>query len=267
MESAIGGSSREEREAAGAVAPARGATAGYVHSTDAGSAVDGPGLRFLVFLAGCAFRCVYCHNPDTWKQHPSQRRTVDDLVAEIGKYAPWLKRVGGVTVSGGEPLQQARFVEALLREVKEKWGLHTAIETQGYLVRRLPDSWFEPLDLVLLDIKHIDSEGYRQITGGFALKPTLEAARRLGQLGKDIWIRHVVVPGSTDTMETAERLADFVASIPTVRRVELLPFHQLGREKWRELGIPYTMENVQPPDAAFVESLRAPFRARGIETC
>lgn len=244
-----------------------GAVSGYVHSTDAGSAVDGPGLRFLVFLAGCSFRCVYCHNPDTWKAHPQQRRTVDDLVAEIGKYAPWLKRVGGITVSGGEPLQQAPFVEALFREVKAKWGLHTAIETQGFLMKRLSDTWFEPLDLVLLDIKHIRSEAYREITGGFALKPTLDAARRLGDLGKDIWIRHVVVPGSSDTMETAEALADFVASIPTVRRVELLPFHQLGRDKWHELGIPYTMENVEPPDAALVERLRAAFRERGIETC
>jgi pyruvate formate lyase activating enzyme len=261
-----GSACEDERGVAGGEAE-KGSPYGYVHSTDAGSAMDGPGLRFLVFLAGCAFRCVYCHNPDTWKTHASQRRSLDDLVAEIGKYAPWLKRVGGVTISGGEPLQQPQFVEALLREVKVRWGLHTAIETQGYLAKRLSDSWFEPLDLALLDIKHIDPDEYRRITGGFALRPTLELARRLGGLGKDIWIRHVVVPGSTDTLETAQRLADFVATIPTVRRVELLPFHQLGREKWRELGIPYAMDKVEPPDAATVESLRRPFRERGIETC
>ena len=240
---------------------------GFVHSTEPGSAVDGPGMRFLVFLAGCEFRCLYCHNPDTWTATGAARRSVDDVADEIGRYLPWIRRSGGVTVSGGEPLMQSRFVEALFRELKARWGLHTALETQGHLMGRLPDSWFEPLDLVLLDIKHIDEEGHRALTGGFPLEPTLEAARRLGRLGKDIWIRHVVVPGYTDRMEVAERLAAFVATIPTVRRVELLPFHQLGRDKWRDLGIPYPMENVVPPDPALVEALRAPFRSRGLETC
>jgi len=249
------------------VAASVGGPWGYVHSTDAGSAVDGPGLRFLVFLAGCSFRCAYCHNPDTWKTHRAQKRSLEDLAAEIGKYAPWLKRVGGVTVSGGEPLQQAPFVEALFRAVKERWGLHTAIETQGHLAARLPDSWFEPADLFLLDIKHIDEEGHRALTGGFSLEPTLECARRLGRLGKRVWVRHVVAPGYTDNLETAERLADFVSTLPTVDRVELLPFHQHGRDKWRELGLPYPMADAEPPTPELVEALRAPFRARGIETC
>jgi len=240
---------------------------GFVHSTESGSAVDGPGLRFLVFLYGCEFRCLYCHNPDTWRADPSSRRSVSDVADEIGRYLPWMRRSGGLTVSGGEPLMQARFVEALFREVKSRWGLHTAIETQGHLMGRLPDSWFEPLDLVLLDIKHIDDEGHRALTGGFPLEPTLEAARRLAALGKDIWVRHVVVPGYTDRLDVAERLAAFVSAVPTVRRVELLPFHQLGRDKWRELGIPYPMERAAPPDPALVESLREPFRARGIECC
>lgn len=250
-----------------AIGPREFGIPGFVHSTEAGSAVDGPGLRFLVFLAGCAFRCVYCHNPDTWKAQDSQRRSVEDLLEEIGRYAPWLKRVGGLTVSGGEPLQQATFTGALIRGAKERWGLHTAIETQGYLAERLKDQWFEPLDLVLLDIKHIDEDAYRELSGGFSLQPSLRAARRLGDLGMDLWIRHVVVPGSTDRMDVAERLADFAAGIPTVRRVELLPFHQLGRDKWRVLGIPYPMEGVRPPDPELVERLRRPFRERGIETC
>jgi pyruvate formate lyase activating enzyme len=261
----------DRSEAAGAAdggpAGASAPVLGFVHSTEPGSAVDGPGMRFLVFLAGCEFRCIYCHNPDTWTAAGAVRRSVADVADEIGRYLPWIRRTGGVTVSGGEPLMQSRFVEALFREVKARWGLHTAVETQGHLLGRLPDSWFEPLDLALLDIKHIDEEGHRALTGGFPLEPTLEAARRLGRLGKDIWIRHVVVPGYTDRIDVAERLAAFVSAIPTVRRVELLPFHQLGRDKWKELGIPYPMERVVPPDPALVEALRAPFRARGLETC
>jgi pyruvate formate lyase activating enzyme len=239
---------------------------GYVHSTEAGSAVDGPGLRFLVFLAGCSYRCLYCHNPDTWSAQASQVRTVDSLVDEMAPYAAWMKRGGGLTVSGGEPLQQPRFVEALLRAVKERLQLHTAIETQGYLAPRLPDAWFEPLDLVLMDLKHIDDDAHRKLTGGFSVRPSLDTARRLAALGKEMWIRHVIVPGFTDNLEIIERLADFVATLPTVTRVELLPFHQLGRDKWAALGLPYALAGTVPPSPELVESLRAPFRERGIET-
>ncbi len=238
---------------------------GYVHSTESGSAVDGPGMRFMVFLSGCEFRCLYCHNPDTWKTSGAIRRSAADVADEIGRYVPWMRRSGGLTVSGGEPLMQSRFLNALLKEVKARWGLHTAIETQGHLMGRLRDSWFEPLDLVLLDIKHIDDEGHRELTGGFPLAPTLQAAKRLADLGIDIWVRHVVVPGYTDSLDVAEGLADFVSTIPTVKRVELLPFHQLGRDKWHSLGIPYPLERVQPPSPVLVEALRAPFRKRGLQ--
>jgi len=240
---------------------------GYIHSTESGSAVDGPGLRYLVFLAGCAYRCLYCHNPDSWTQDETQLRTVDSLIEDIAPYASWLKRGGGVTLTGGEPLRQPDFAFALLTGIKEKLGLHTALETQGFYASKLPDSWFAPLDLVLMDLKHIDDAGHRALTGGFPVQPSLDTARRLSALGKEMWIRHVIVPGHTDTLETAEALAAFVATLSTVSRVELLPFHQLGRDKWRTLGLNYPMENAVPPSPALMEQLRKPFRALGIETC
>ncbi len=240
---------------------------GYIHSTESGSAVDGPGLRYLVFLAGCAYRCLYCHNPDSWKQNESQLRSVDEVVAGIAPYAAWLKRGGGVTITGGEPLRQPRFAYHLLAAIKSELGLHTAMETQGFYARRLPDSWFAPLDLVLMDLKHIHDGPHRALTGGFPVKPSLDTARRLASLGKEMWIRHVIVPGYTDSMAVAEAMAAFVATLPTVTRVELLPFHQLGRDKWTSLGIHYPMDGVQPPSPQLVEDLRAPFRALGIEVC
>jgi len=239
---------------------------GFVHSTEAGSAVDGPGLRYLIFLAGCAFRCVYCHNPDTWQTFPSQLQSVDRVIAQIEPYASWLKKTGGVTITGGEPMFQPDFTQALLHELK-RLGLHTALDTQGYFASKLSDAWFDCVDLVLLDIKHIDEDAHRILTGGFSLEPVLATARRLGAMGKELWIRHVIVPGFTDRVDVAERLAQFVGSLPTVTRVELLPYHRLGREKWRALGLPYALEDVLPPDLALVERLRLPFRERGIETC
>lgn len=229
--------------------------------------MDGPGLRFLVFMAGCSFRCGYCHNPDTWEPSKSQERSLDSLLQEMESYVPWMIRSGGITVSGGEPLRQAEFVNALLRASKERWNIHTAIETQAYFAPKLADSWFDPLDLVLLDIKHIDDVLHRKLTGGFPVEPTLATALRLAKLGKEMWIRHVVVPGYTDSLEHMERMAEFVATLPTVSRVELLPFHQLGSHKWNTLGIPYPFEGVQAPDPDFVETLRAPFRSRGLECC
>lgn len=239
---------------------------GYVHSSEAGSAVDGPGLRYLIFLAGCSYRCLYCHNPDTWNAQTAERKTVDELIQEIKPYVPWLKRPGGITLSGGEPLQQPRFVENLLRSVKQQLSLHTAIETQGYLATRLPDSWFEPLDLVLMDLKHIDDQAHRALTGGFSVEPSLQTARRLAKMGKEMWIRHVIVPGYTDDPVMLTRLAQFVATLATVTRVELLPFHQLGQDKWKSLGLPYTLQNTRPPSPEQMEQFRDLFWAQGLET-
>jgi pyruvate formate lyase activating enzyme len=235
---------------------------GFVHSVERGATVDGPGMRYLVFLAGCAFRCLYCHNPDTWKAYSHQKKSLGEVVDDVGKYLPYLRR-GGVTVSGGEPLGQATFVKAFFEEVKDRWGLHTALDTQGNLGHRLDDAWFEPVDLLLLDIKHMDDDRHRALTA-FPNAPTLEFAKRMAGLGKELWIRHVVVPGWTDEVAHAEALADFIATLPTVTKVDLLPFHQLGAHKWKELNLEYKLKDTLPPSDEVMEPLRAVFRARGL---
>lgn len=170
---------------------------GYLHSVESGAAVDGPGMRFVFFLSGCQFRCLYCHNPDTWKLHGGRPVTLDQALDEVRPYAGFLKFAGGVTLSGGEPLMQADFAGRLLARLKDELGLHTALDTQGFLHAGLDDDWFRPVDMVLLDIKHSDPERYRLITGQ-DLRPTLDFARRLVRLNKPMWIRYVLVPGLTD---------------------------------------------------------------------
>jgi pyruvate formate lyase activating enzyme len=234
-----------------------------VHSVERGATVDGPGVRYLIFLAGCAFRCLYCHNPDTWKAWSHQKKSLAEVVEDIGRYLPYLRRGGGLTVSGGEPLGQATFVGALFEEVKDRWGLHTALDTQGNLGGRVDDAWFDSVDLLLLDIKHLDDGRHRALTA-FPVEPTLEFARRMARLGKPMWIRHVVVPGWTDNLDHAGRLADFVTTLPSVERVELLPFHQLGAQKWKELNLEYKLADTLPPTDGVMESLRGVFRQRGL---
>jgi len=237
---------------------------GFVHSTERGSAVDGPGIRYLLFLSGCAFRCLYCHNPDTWKLQAGELREVGELVTEIGKYAEFLKRGGGVTVSGGEPLFQADFVRELFLRVKAELGLHTCLDTNGFLAADLPDKWFDCVDLVLLDIKHIDDEKHKALTG-FSNKPVLDFARRLSALGKPMWIRHVLLPGHTDAPEDIEVLTEFVKSLGSVERVEILPFHQMGSGKWRESGMNYALEGKSACSQEQAETVREAFRKKGID--
>ena len=236
---------------------------GFVHSVERGATVDGPGMRYLIFLAGCAFRCLYCHNPDTWKAYSHQKKNLSEVLEDVGRYLPYIQKRGGVTVSGGEPLGQATFVKAFFEEVKERWGLHTALDTQGNLGSRLDDAWFEPLDLVLLDIKHMDDETHRALTA-FSVTPTLEFAQRMAGLGKELWIRHVVVPGWTDEVSHAEKLADFLLTLPTVTKVDLLPFHQWGAHKWQELNLEYRLKDTLPPSKEVMEKLQLVFRERGL---
>ena len=236
---------------------------GSIHSLEAGSAVDGPGLRYIVFLAGCAFRCTYCHNPDSWDIKNSRTLTVDELCREIEPFTLWLKQ-SGVTLSGGEPLLQPEFVHNLCLALKERFNLHTAVETQGYHALKLKDEWFVPIDLILLDIKHLDETNHRILTGGFSAEPALTTARRLSRLGKEIWIRQVVLPGFTDTLDYMEKLAAFVETLPTVTRVELLPYHRFGIEKWHALGLAYAHETMEVPTPALLEILKEPFIKRDI---
>jgi pyruvate formate lyase activating enzyme len=225
--------------------------------------LDGPGVRFVAFLAGCPLRCLYCHNPDTACLTDSPLRDADDLLAEIRAQLPFLRRGGGVTISGGEPLVQPEFVKTLLRGAKSL-GLHTAIDTTGYLGRRVDDEHLALTDLWLLDVKSFVPETYRAVTG-VDLAPTLEFARRLAAAGKKMWLRFVVVPGLTDAPDNIDGVARFAASLGSaVERVEVLPFHKLGEYKWAQLGRPYALGSTPAATPAQAEAARARFRAHGL---
>ena len=236
---------------------------GFLHSFTTGSTVDGPGVRVVAWTAGCQFRCQYCHNPDTWTMTNGIPVTVDRSAAELRKYRSGLKvMAGGVTLSGGEPLLQDRFAMKLLSRARTM-GIHTALDTNGSLGARLSDSEFENIDLVLLDIKSWDPERHRQLTGS-DIEPVLDFARRLGARKRPIWVRFVLVPDLTDDAENIAQIAGFAASLGTVERVDVLPFHQMGRFKWKALGLNYKLGEVQPPLPETVERACAQFRAEGL---
>lgn len=228
---------------------------GYVHSVETGAASDGPGVRFALFLTGCPFRCLYCHNPDTWELHAGKRTTTDEAIAEIAKYAGFLRIAGGLTITGGEPLTQPEFVYEIFRRAKEELRLHTVLDTNGFLAHQLPDSWFDPIDLVLLDIKQMNPLKHKVLTG-CELQPVLDFAKRLDHLGKKMWIRYVLVPGYTDATEDIQALADFLHTLKNVERIEVLPFHNMAIHKWDALGIPYKLKNLRPPSQASVENAK-----------
>jgi pyruvate formate lyase activating enzyme len=236
---------------------------GYVHSWEVGSTVDGPGLRFVAFLTGCLLRCDYCHNPDTWHKHNGRPVTVLRALREIGKYTQVLKLSrGGVTLSGGEPMVQHAFMAQVFRRCKAL-GLHTCVDTSGRLGDRLSDAELMDIDLQLLDIKSGDPAVYERLTRQ-PLQPTLDYARRLSALARPMWIRFVLVPGLTDGHDNVERLADFCAGLRGVERVEVLRFHQMGRDKWRRLELDYPLADTDPPDPELAERVRGQFRSRGL---
>jgi pyruvate formate lyase activating enzyme len=236
---------------------------GYVHSVEIGSFVDGPGIRFVVFLAGCPLRCRYCHNPDAWKAS-GEKTDAEQVVARIASTAEFLKAgCGGVTVSGGEPLVQPEFARDILAGSKAL-GLHTALDTSGYLGDRVSDEMLDQIDLVLLDIKSWNEETYRQVTG-VDIQPTLRFAERLSEVGKPAWIRFVLVPGLTDEPSNVAGLARFVGRLGNVQRVEIVPFHQMGRHKWEELRIPYLLQRTEPPTPEEVRRVEAAFEAEGVD--
>lgn len=241
------------------------AEAGWVHSFEVGSTLDGPGIRFVLFLSGCLLRCQYCHNPDTWHLKSGRRMSRAALIDEIGRYRRALTVArGGVTFSGGEPLMQDRLTMALVDGCRDM-SLHTALDTSGRLGDRLSDAELERIDLQLLDIKAGDPEIHARVTRQ-PLAPTLDYAHRLAALGRPTWVRFVLVPGLTDGYDSVERLADVVAGLgPVVERVEVLRFHQMGRYKWESLGLDYTLADTGPPDTALVERVRGQFRARGLK--
>jgi pyruvate formate lyase activating enzyme len=236
---------------------------GWVHSVESGGTADGPGIRYVLFLAGCPLRCLYCHNPDTRHLHDGTPASSADIVEEIGTYAEFLRRAkGGITISGGEPLVQPEFCAAVFRGAKDL-GLHTALDTSGFLGGHADDYLLDDVDLVLLDIKAFKEATYRRLTG-VPLRPTLEFAERLAVMGKPIRLRYVLVPGLTDDLTEIEDLAEFAAGLGVVERVDVLPFHKMGEFKWRELGLPYRLASTQPPSVELLERVRDRFRAHGL---
>jgi len=237
-----------------------------MHSWELVTGVDGPGTRMTVFLSGCPLRCLYCHNPDTMFAAKGQPVRLDDLVGRLKRYRMIFRTTGGgLTVSGGEPLMQPAFVGRLLHEAQQL-GIHTAIDTSGFLGVNASDALLDDLDLVLLDIKSGIPEVYKKATGR-ELQPTLDFARRLSERGtEEVWIRFVLVPGLTDAVENVEAVAGIVEQISVVTRVEVLPFHQMGRDKWATLELPYELADTSPPSKELTERVRNQFRARGITT-
>ncbi|MFF7842220.1 pyruvate formate-lyase-activating protein [Streptomyces ossamyceticus] len=240
-----------------------GPVTGRVHSWDLSTGVDGPGTRFVLFLSGCPLRCLYCANPDTWHMRDGKETTVDEVTAEIEKYRPFITTAGGgVTLTGGEALLQPAFTAGVLRRCKEL-GLHTALDTSGFLGARATDDLLADTDLVLLDVKSFDIRTYRTLTGG-DLSPTLTFATRLDRLGVPVWIRYVLVTGWTDDPAAVDGLGAFLAGLGNVDRVDVLPFHKLGAHKYEALGIPFPLRDTPTPDAALTERVREQFREHGL---
>ena len=237
---------------------------GFFHSFTTGSAVDGPGIRLVAWLAGCQFRCVFCHNPDTWKVTNGLPVRVERALEVVKQYRNSLRQMkGGLTISGGEPLLQYRFLSRLFPAVKNL-GVHTTLETNGYFGERLTDEDLASIDLVMLGLKAIEPELHRRLTG-MDNKPAHEFARRLAARKHPVWIRFVVVPGWSDNIEEMDRMAEFAAGLGNVERVDVLPFHQMGRFKWEKLGMEYKMQNAQPPSREIVDQAVARFRAVGLD--
>ena len=229
---------------------------GYVHSVETFGTVDGPGIRFVVFMQGCILKCKYCHNRDTWENNCGNRMRLLDLVAEIKRYIPYMQSShGGVTVSGGEPLLQAKFVTELFKEL-QKLKIHTALDTAGSLP--INDEIKELLkytDLVLLDIKHIDDEKCKKLTG-MSNQNNLNFAKYLSNTNKKMWIRQVLVPGYTDDMHDLQTLKEFISTLSTVDKIEILPYHDLGKYKWEELGEVYPLMGTPLPTQDGVEQVK-----------
>lgn len=233
---------------------------GYIHSTESFGAADGPGVRFVIFVQGCKMRCAYCHNPDTWKTGEGEEYTADELIKKAMKYKSYWKSGGGITVSGGEPLLQIDFLLELFKKAKEK-GIHTTIDTAGNPFTR-EEPFFSKFcelmkytDLVMLDIKEINPERHKNITG-FDNENILDMAKYLSDINKPVWIRHVLVPETSDFDEDLDSLGSFIKGLSNVEKVEVLPYHTLGKFKWDNLGIKYRLDGINPPEAERVENAK-----------
>ena len=224
---------------------------GFIHSTESFGSVDGPGVRFVIFVAGCPMRCQFCHNPDTWNMQVGEQKSADELLAQALRYRSYWKDGGGITVSGGEPLLQMDFMIELFQKAKEK-GINTTIDTSGApFTREEPffgkfNELMKYTDLLLVDIKHIDDEQHKLLTGQ-TNKNILDMARYLSEIGKPVWIRHVLVPERSDKDEYLKELYEFIKTLGNVEKVEVLPYHTFGEYKWKELGYDYPLAGIEPP--------------------
>jgi len=240
---------------------------GFLHSFTTGSAVDGPGIRLVAWTTLCMFRCQYCHNPDTWTITNGTPVTLAHATDELRKYAVGLKAMkGGFTLSGGEPLMQARFAAKLFAAAKEM-GIHTAIETNGFYGERLSDAELANIDLVILDMKAFTPQQHKRVTANIDNATVLRFCERLATLKHPVWLRYVLVPGLTDDEVEMGKIAGFGASLGVIERVEILPFHQMGRYKWEKLGIEYTLSRTEPPSPEGVETAIGIFRDAGLNAC
>ncbi|MEH2565294.1 pyruvate formate-lyase-activating protein [Bradyrhizobium sp. AZCC 2289] len=237
---------------------------GYCHSYETSSRYDGPGLRLVLFLSGCLLRCTYCHNPDTWHLKDGTYVSVDHVLRRIADFATSIQALGGgLTITGGEPMVQLAFTKRILAGAR-RMGLHTAIQTSGFLGDRADESFLSEVDLVLLDIKSSDPETYRRTTER-DIAPTLRFAERLASLSKPVWVRFTLVPGETDDPANVDGIARFVAPMKNVQWVEVQPFHQMGSFKWKAMGLEYKLENTQPPSRDLVNRVIEQFRAAGCQ--
>lgn len=237
---------------------------GRIHSVETMGTLEGPGIRYVVFLQGCPLRCLYCHNPDTWRRREGREQTVDEVMADLAGYRSFIDASGGgITCTGGEPLMQPGFVGGLFSRCREQ-GIHTALDTSGHAelseaVREL----LEATDLLLLDIKHAPGAGHRELTG-VSFDRIRAFAEYADLQGIPMWIRHVLVPGHTLEPEVSKRVAAFVAGLSSVERVDLLPYHELGKHKWEALGRRYPLESVAPPSEAQIAEAHRIFGAAGL---
>lgn len=237
---------------------------GLVHSWELVTAVDGPGTRLTIFMSGCPLRCQYCHNPDTMEMREGILERVEDIITKVMRYTRIFRVTGGgLTISGGEPLFQIAFTRRVL-EAAHRAGIHTAIDTSGYLGARLTERDLDNIDVVLLDLKSGNPDIYRNVTGR-DLQPTIEFGDRLTALSKKIWLRYVLVPGLTDSADNITAAAAIARKWShSIERVEVLPFHNMGEDKWHHLGLQYSLSGVRPPSNESLEQTRQIFRNQGL---
>ncbi len=215
-----------------------------VHSIESFGTVDGPGIRFVLFLQGCNLKCKYCHNRDTWDIHLGEFKSLDEIFNKVLRYKNYIYPNGGVTVTGGEPLLQFEFLIEFFKRLKNE-NIHTCIDTSGIVtINDKIEELIDLTDLFLLDIKHINPQKCKELVG-FSNEKELNFARYLSDKGKKMWIRQVIIPGITDDEEDLLKLKEFVSSLKTVEKIEVLPYHQMGKYKWKELGYNYELENVR----------------------